>query len=188
MEYFHYSHRKAISLAIAIVIMLILFPALFRIIFAAEDEISYSASAGISTCDEFYIREESERTRCTSSYTISLGNTGTNHQQQISIDLRSVPTERRLSWNLLDIVATNRKAIGPSISNQQLGDTLRFEIQDLQPNRLVEITILSQGAEHARQMQDIDIRVHAEGTVVQSNPRLTVSLRFLRNLTGIFGF
>ena len=188
MALFHYSHNKAVRLAIAIVVLLILFPALFRIIFAAKDEISLGAGVGFSTCGDFYIAEESELTNCTSTYNISLGNTGSNHQELVTIDLTPVPENHRLRWNSLDIVATNRTAIAPRITNQQLGDTLHLEIRNLQPNRLVEIGMSSQGAESAKQMEDITISVSAEGSIVETSPRMTVSLRFLSALGGIFGF
>lgn len=188
MALFHYSHNKAFRLAIAIVILLILFPVLFRVIFAAKDEISIAAGSGVSTCDGFYVADESELASCTSTYTVALGNTGSNHQKLVIVDLNSVPLERRLSWNAVDIVATNRRATGPEITIQQLGETLRFEIQDLQPNRMVEIDILSRGVEYAKQMENIDIAVQAEGSIVEASPRLTVSIRFLRNLSGVFGF
>ncbi len=188
MDLFHYSHRKAAKLALGIVTLLILFPVLFEVFFAAQDEISLGASTGISTCDDFYIREESELSRCTSTYNISLGNTGSNHQELITIELGSVPENRRISWNTLDIVATNREAIGPRITSQQLGETLVFEILDLQPNRLAEISISSQGIESAEMMENITMAVLAEGSIIEASPRTTVSLRFLSNLAGIFGF
>lgn len=36
-------------------------------------------------------------------------------------------------------------------------------------------------------MENITISVQANGTTIEANPRLTVTLRFLRNLGGIFG-
>ena len=188
MALFHHSHNKALGLTLGTILLLVLFPVLFKVIFAAKDEISLAASAGVSTCEDFYIDEESELSRCTSTYNISLGNTGSSHQELISIELTSVPENHRLSWNSLDIVATNREAIIPRIQNQHLGDTLQIEVRDLQPNRLIEIRVSSQGIDAARQMENISISVLAEGTIVETNPRTTVILRFLRNLGGIFGF
>ncbi len=188
MSYFHYTQNKAIRLALVVVLFLFLFPVLFRIVFASEDEVSFGAGAGVSTCADFYIDDESELLSCTSTYNISIGNTGTSHQDLIVVELTSVPENRRLTWGAQDIVATNREANGPLISNQQQGDRLRFEIQNLQPNRLVGISIRSQGAEHAAQMEDIGFSIEAEGAIIEASPRLTVSLRFIRNLGAMFGF
>lgn len=143
MALFHYSHNKALRLVLGIVLLFIVFPALFRIVFAAKDEVSYGTSFGLSTCNGFFIDAGSDLTRCTTSYNITVGNTGTNHQELVRIELTSVPKTRRLNWNVLDIVATSRRPIGPRISDQQLGDTLHLEIQDLEPNRLVEFSISS---------------------------------------------
>lgn len=188
MAFFHYSHSKALKLAISIVVLLILFPALFRILFAAQDEISYGAGAGLSTCSEFFAREESDLSVCTTSYNIAIGNTGSNHQEIVTIEVASVPNNRRVNWRVLDIVASKRRPIGPRVTNQQLGDTLQFEIQDLEPNRMVEISIYSQGLESAEQMENISVKVAASGSVIETNPRTTIALRFLRNLGGFFGF
>lgn len=188
MPLFHYSQSKSVRLAICIVVLFILFPALFRIIFAAKDEVSYSAGVGFSTCSDFYISDKSQLTRCTTTYDIALGNTGSTNQELIVVDLTSVPADSPLSWNVLDIVATKRRPIGPKISNHQLGDTIRIEIQNLEPNRLAEIRLSKQGIEFASKMENIGIAVQANGSTIQTNPRLTVSLRFLRNLGGIFGF
>lgn len=187
MALFHYSHNKALRLVLGIVLLIIVFPALFRIVFAAKDEVSYGASFGLSTCSDFFIDEESDLSRCITSYNITIGNTGTNHQELVRIDLTSVPKVRRLNWNVLDIVATSRTPIGPKISDQQQGETLHLQIQDLEPNRLVEFSISSQGIESAKQMENITISVQANGTTIEANPRMTVTLRFLRNLGGIFG-
>lgn len=184
----HYSHSRAVWLALTVVLLLILFPVLFRIVFAARDEVSFAAGAGVSTCDAFYVDEESDLSRCTSTYNVSVGNTGSNHQSLIVVELSSVPENRRLSWGALDIVATNREATGPGITNQQRGEILRFEIEDLQPNRVVDISISSQGVENARQMENIAASIQAEGAIVEASPRLTVYLRFIRNLAGAFGF
>ena len=188
MALFHYSHNKSLRLALGIVILFILFPALFSVVFAAKDEVSYGAGIGLSTCSDFFISEESDLTLCTTSYNITLGNTGSNHQELVIIDLTSVPKDSRMTWNVLDIVATTRRPIGPRISDHQLGETLHLEIQDLEPNRLVEFGITSRGIESAKQMQNITISVQANGSIIETNPRLTVTLRFLRNLGGIFGF
>lgn len=188
MTFFHYSHSKALKLALGIVVLLILFPALFRIIFAAQDEISYGAGPGLSTCSEFFAREQSDLSACTTSYNIAVGNTGSNIQEVVTIEVASVPKNRRVNWNILDIVASKRRPIGPRVTNQQLGETLQFEIEDLEPNRMVEINIYSQGLESAEQMENIDITVAARGSVIETNPRTTVALRFLRNLGGVFGF
>lgn len=188
MALFHFSHNKSVKLALGIVILLILFPVLFSVVFAAKDEVSYGAGVGFSTCNDFFTKDESGLTRCTTFYNISLGNTGSNHQKLVVIDLTSVPKDRRLSWNALDIVATKRRPTGPRISEHHLGETLRLEIQDLEPNRLVEVRITSQGIESAKQMEAITISVQANGSTIETNPRLTVTLRFLKNLSGIFGF
>ena len=188
MSFLSYSQNKSIRLALVVVLLLLLFPALFRIVFASEYEVSYGAEAGISTCGEFYIDDESELLSCTSTYNVSIGNTGSSHQSLIVVELTSVPESHRLSWGAQDIVATNREANGPQITNEQLGDRLRFEIQDLQPNRLVDFNISSQGAEHAAQMENIAISVQAEGSVIEASPRLTISMRFLRNFGAMFGF
>ena len=188
MALFHYSHHKSVKLALGIVFLFILFPVLFSIVFASKDEVSYAAGVGLSTCSDFFISEESQLTRCTTSYNITVGNTGSNHQELIIVDLTSVPKDRRMSWNVLDIVATKRRPMGPRVSDQQLGEALRLEIQDLEPNRLVEFRITSQGIESANQMKTITISVRADGSLIETNPRLTMTLRFLRNLGGIFGF
>lgn len=188
MNLLHYSQGKGVRLVLGVIVLLILFPVLFNIIFAFKDEVSYGSGIGYSTCSDFYIRDESERISCSASYSISLGNTGSNHQDLVTIDLASVPDERRVGWNVLDIVATNRRPMGPRISNQQLGDTLHFDIHDLEPNRLVEISILTRGVESATQLENVTIEVQAKGSVLEADPHMTLALRFLRNLGGIFGF
>jgi len=188
MALFHYSHQKSVRIALGVIILFILFPVLFSIVFASKDEVSYSSGVDLSTCSDFFISEESQLTHCTTSYTITLGNTGSNHQELVTVDLTSLPEDYRMSWNVLDIVATKRRPTGPRISDHQLGEGLRLEIQDLEPNRLVEFRITSRGIEAAEQMETITVSVQANGSTLETNPRLTVSLRFLRNLGGIFGF
>ena len=188
MALFHYSHHKSGKLFLGVVVLFILFPVLFSIVFASKDEVSYSAGVGLSTCSDFFITDDSQLTRCTTSYNITLGNTGSSHQELVTIDLTSVPRDRRMIWNVLDIVATKRRPIGPRISDHQIGEDLRLEIQDLEPNRLVEFRLSSQGIEAAGQMENITISIQANGSTLETNPRMTVTLRFLRNLGGIFGF
>lgn len=171
-----------------VIVLLVLFPALFRILFAAQDEVSYGAGTGISTCDGIYLNDDSDLSRCTSTYDITIGNTGTNHQELIVIELGKIPKTSRLNWSALDIVATNRKPTGPRVVEQKIDDQLRIEIHDLDPNRLVQINLSSRGIESARQMEGVTMTIQAEGSVISANPRLTVVLRFLRNVTSIFGF
>lgn len=183
----HFSQRKAALLAIGVVFLL-LFPTVFGVIFPAKDELSYSAGVAYSTCDAFYADTDSDLSRCTTSYNITLGNTGSNDMDLIYLELAPVPQERRLSWNVLDIVATNRRAAGPAISTQQKGEIVIIEIRNLQANRLVEFTISAQGLESMQGIRDIEAVLRAEGSILEVNPRATVSLRFLRSLGAVFGF
>ncbi len=188
MDLLHYSQSKAVRAALVAALLLILFPVLFKIVFAAKDEISYGVDYGLSTCGDFFIANEAEKLTCTASYNITLGNTGINNQQLVILDLTSVPEDVRISWNVVDIVATNRRPIGPRISSEQQQETLTFEIEDLEPNRLVEISLSVRGAESAKRLEDIALLPQATGSILNSNPRATVALRFFRNLGGIFGF
>jgi hypothetical protein len=188
MSILHYSQNKAIRVALGVIVLLVLFPALFRIVFAEKDEVSFEAGTGISTCSDFFVRDQSDISYCTSTYEIAIGNTGTRNQEVIIIDLSPVPEEHRVSWNVLDIVATSRRPIGPRVSNQQIEGSLQFEIQDLEPNRLVEISLYTQGPEFKEAIEKIDIALSATGNIIETNPRTTVLLRLLKNLSGIFGF
>lgn len=188
MSLLDYIQNKNVRIVLCIVVLFIVFPTLFRIFFAAKDEISFAAGTGFSTCSDFFIDDESELARCTSNYNVTVGNTGTNNQELIVVNLSNVPEGSRVAWNVVDIVATNRRPVGPIVENRQIEDILKFEIRDLEPNRLVELNILSQGVEASGLLEDIALSIESNGSQVETNPRLTVVLRFFRSVAGIFGF
>ena len=187
---YSYTHnqRRLLILVGGVVILLVVFPVIFRILFAADYEVSYSAGFGVSTCSDFYISDASQLVSCTSRYNLIIGNTGTQMQERIAVKLQSIPAGSRLNWNVLDIVATNNSAARPEITSQRDANELQILIQNLAPNRLVEFSAVSSGNEAAKVMQQSSIEIAATGTMIQANPRLTLILRFIRNMAGIFGY
>ena len=183
-----YNQKRAVICVAVLLILFVFFPVTFRILFAADYEVSYGAGLGFSTCSDFYISDESELSRCTSRYNITVGNTGTEIQELIEIKLLPVPADSYLNWNVLDIIATNKSSVRPAITEQREVEELQIQIRNLGPNRLIEFSLTGRGLEAAQAMENITVEVDAMGSMIQSNPRLTLALRFIRNLAGIFGF
>jgi hypothetical protein len=182
------NQRKVLIWVAGVVLIALLFPALFRIVFAAKDEVSYSAGLSITTCQGFLANGYSSPESCRANYRVVLGNTGSNPQQEVLLTLAPVPDTWLLSSGALDIVASAERRAVPGIEHQQLEERLRITVTNLEPNRLVEINVTTRGAEAAELLSTAAITIDANGTVIESNPRLTVTARFFRNLFSVVGF
>ena len=178
--------RRVLGYLFGTVFVVIAFPTLLEIIFANEDEISYSAGAGLSTCSEFFNDNEAALANCTTPFILRIGNTGMNFQERVEVRLSPVPAYIGLSKSSQDIVATARRAENPDIIENHTAESLHFIINDLAANKLVEILLVTRGAENGRALENITVTFTANGTVIESNPRLTVLARFARNVIGIF--
>ena len=181
-----YTQRRTIATALVVILIAIVFPTALAIIFAAEDEVSYSAAAGLSTCSDFFIENDSQLERCTSPFEIVLGNTGSNTQALVSIRISPVPAELRMGQSVQDIVASARRSENPEISQYSMDNSRLFTIRNLAPNKLVAIELVSRGIESHQLLQQLQVEVEATGSVLESNPRLTVLSRLARNLLGLF--
>jgi hypothetical protein len=181
-----FTQRRALATALGVIFIAVVFPTALAIIFATEDEVSYSAVAGLSTCSDFFIKNDAQLERCTSPFKIVLGNTGSNTQPLVSIRISPVPAELRMGQSVQDIVASARRSENPEISQHSIDNTRLFTIRNLAPNKLVAIDLVSRGIESHQQLQQLQVEVEATGSVIESNPRLTVLSRFARNLLGLF--
>lgn len=157
-------------------------------LFPASDEVSYSASIASSTCEGIFVDEDAAGSNCTSIYAITVGNTGTNHQELVAVEVNVVPASLPFNWNAFDIVASSLRSATPQITQAPLNYGRRLVIADLAPNRLVEFTLTARGPESLVTLQELNVSVLANGRAIASNPILTVLSRFLKNLFGIFGF
>ena len=188
MDLLDYSHRRLIILGAVVLALFIFFPTLFGMLFPASDEVSYSAGISSSTCEGFFVDEDSAGRNCTTRYAITVGNTGTNNQELVTIEVNNLPASLPFSWNALDIVASSVRAAVPQITQVPQNYGRRLVIADLAPNRLVEFTLVARGSESLVLLQDINVTVLANGRAIKSNPTLTVISRFFKNVFGIFGF
>ena len=180
--------RKAALWTGGAIMLALLFPSVFRMTFAARDEVSYSAGLSSTTCRGFLANGYSSPESCRSIYRIVLGNTGTNTQNNIRVLLSPVPETWLLGTGVLDIVASAQRRSRPDISHEQSADSLEITITNLEPNRLVELSVMTRGSEAATLLGNTTVHINSTGTVIESNPRLTVTARFFRNLLSVFGF
>lgn len=182
------TQRKILWWVAGVALLALLFPSLFRVVFAARDEVSYSAGLSMTTCQGFLANGYSTPETCRATYQVILGNTGTNPQDEIVVTLSPVPETWLLDTAALDIVASAQRRATPAIRHAQERDSLVIAISNLQPNRLVELTLMTRGAESAELLTRTTAQVTSTGSVVASNPRLTVTARFFRNLLSVAGF
>ena len=182
-----YSHKRALYLGGSVIAIAILFPTVFSILFAAADEVSYSAGIDSSTCTDFLIQQGAGAALCTTRYGVVVGNTGTNKQDLVTVELYDVPSESRVGWSALDLVATSVRPTGPEVTEVALENGLRLVIADLAANRLVQFSLVARGPESIAQLQRVSVAVQANGRVIETNPHLTVVSRFVRNVFGVFG-
>ena len=155
--------------------------------FPASDELSYNAGLSFTTCSGFLANDSIDSERCRSDYRITLGNTGSNAQEYIELVLSPVPETWRLGVNVTDIVASAREKILPAVDHSQVDDTLTFRISDLQPNRQITLQVAVIGAEAAELLATTEAEINAEGTLIETNPQLTVVARFFRSVFSLFG-
>lgn len=178
--------RRPLLLAGAVLILLIVFPTLFAILFASAEEISYQAGLSSSTCGESFLARGGSRENCISRYQLLIGNTGSRAQQEVVVELEDFPADYRLGRSVQDIVASARRSANPGISEVSEDGRLAFVIRDLQANKLVTLTLLTRGEAAFRQLQQTRARVSARGSLIEAAPRLTVIGRLARNLLGLF--
>ena len=183
-----YTHKRAIGLGIGVVVLALLFPTAFDVVFASRDEVSYEAGINFSTCGDLYFNTGEDRSRCTTQFLVVLGNTGTVTQERVTVELDYVPEVQRLNWTLLDIVASSVRAPRAGIIEERKNQGRGLTITGLVPNRLVEISFTARGPEAQALMDTINVRVTATGRVINSNPHLTVLSRLAKNLLSVFGF
>ncbi|MDP6536185.1 MAG: hypothetical protein QGG02_07640 [Gammaproteobacteria bacterium] len=179
-------HRKVLWCFSGVLIVAVVFPTLFEIIFATADEISFSAGTGLSTCGDFFIEDETARDFCTTPIALVVGNTGTNTQEIVDIRVSPLPDYVGLSSSAQDIVATARRADNPVIVENHSAERLHFTLKNLAANKLVEILLITRGAEQGQLLENLSIDIDATGTIIETNPRLTVMARFARYLVGVF--
>ncbi len=182
-----YSHRRGVTTAAIIIVLLIIFPTLFSIIFASRDEISFESGFSVSNCRSIFLDQPEEEERCLSTYRVVLGNTGSNPQELVSVEMNDVPEVFRKYTGAINIVASARPPVNPEITESQQGQNLHYEIRGLEPNRLVEISITTLGLPAYERLQQLEVNVNATGTVIEASPYVTVTSRFFRNMLGVFG-
>lgn len=180
--------KRYVLWAAALILLLLFWPAGFRLFFSSTDEISFSAGFDFTTCSGFLANESIDSERCRADYRISLGNTGSNAREHIRIDLAPVPPTWRLGVNVTDIVASAREKIQPEIEHWQVDETLTITIENLQPNRMVTLQLMTIGAEAADLLKTTGAEVHSDGELVETSPQLTVVARLFRSLFAVFGF
>lgn len=180
--------RRLALIAGVLLLLAVLFPGLLRVLFAADEELSYSAGLSYTTCAGLTSSRYSTDDTCRVAYAIVVGNTGTVVQNEIRVIVQPVPNEWRLGFNAQDIVASAERRAVPEISYEQNGDEVVISIRNLQPNRLVDLEMLSLGTESLRQFQAAQTRLEADAAIVETSPRLTVVSRFARNVFSVFGF
>jgi len=180
------SHRVLLWCTV-VLLLLILWPGGFRLIFPSSDEVSFSAGLSSTSCSGFLANESIDSENCRASYRLTLGNTGSNPQERIEVTLHPVPQTWRLGVNVTDIVASAREKVSPGVDHRQLDDTLTFTISNLQPNRQVVLQLVTIGEESSELLATTAPVVNAEGILVETNTQLTVVARFFRSLFGLFG-
>lgn len=180
-------NRRVLAWGAGVLVLLLFFPSLFHLTFASRNEVSFSASPGINTCRGVFIEDSDEAETCVTSYQITLGNTGTELQHQVTVALSPAPTMVRFGANSLDIVASAERLPAPRVSQQTKGDALEFLIEDLHPNRLVEIRFTTRGLAAFELLKTMETKVYADGVVIDTNPHVTVIARFARAVFGLFG-
>jgi len=179
------TQRKVFYWVGGVILLALLFPSLFRTLFAAKDELSYSAGLSMTTCSGFLANGYSSPDSCRAAYRVVLGNTGTNPQDLIEVVLSPVPETWLLGTGVQDIVASAKRRARAEISHEQINDSLYIEIANLQPNRLVELSVMARGVEAADVLAGTTIQIDSSGAVIESNPRMTVTARFFRNLLSL---
>jgi len=187
MALFDYSHKKAILFGLTTVILLLLFPALFAVVFPASNEVSYDAGIGFSTCNDFYLDDDDDPAMCTSQYNIIVGNTGKVTQEYIAITIDGMPGSPRIGWSAQDIVASSVRPTPALITEERNNLQRVLTIEHLAPNRLVEFRFQIRGMAARQQLENIEVTVNATGHLIHSNPTLTVISRFAKNIFGVFG-
>lgn len=188
MALLDYTHRKAITFGLGILVLFVLFPTVFSVLFPASNEISYSAGVSSSTCGGFFVDADSDGSSCTTRYGITVGNTGVNRQEIITLEVHGVPAALPLGWSMQDIVASSVRSPAPQIVEMPMNYGRRIVIEGLAPNRLVQFTLIARGMESVELLNGIDVAVQATGRVIDNDPTLTVISRFFKNLFGVFGF
>lgn len=177
---------KALLWAGGILVLALMFPTVFKVIFAARDELSYSAGVDSTTCAGIPGNASTPSENCLTIYTISLGNTGVNPQASIDVSLRNGPEPWRFGNSVVDIVASARRREVPTVDYRSESGLTYFHVENLQPNRLLELHMSYLGFAAYEQLQDVSVEVSALGSVIESNLHLTVLSRFFRNLTLLF--
>lgn len=183
----HFFRRRVMLWCGAVVLLFILWPGGFRLIFPAANEVSFNAGLNFTTCSGFLANDSIDSDRCRTDYRVALGNTGSNAQEHIELVLSPVPETWRLGLSVSDIVASAREKVRPRIIHHQVDDTLTFEITNLQENRQIVLQLTTLGAEAAELLAQTEAEIKAEGIVIGTNPQLTVVARFFRSMFSLFG-
>lgn len=182
----YFSLRRIVLWLLALAVLAVVFPTALKVIFAADDEVSYSAGLSMTTCSGFLANDRGGDD-CVARYEMVLGNTGSQPQPRIEIRFAPVSILGHINYQALSIVASANRSVSPEISYSQEGEILLFVVENLAPNRLVEIDFDARGRGPAEQLAFAEAQIRGPATVIESNPRLTVVSRFVRNLFSAFG-
>ncbi len=179
--------RKMGAAIAVLALVFIVFPTSFRLIFAADRELSYSAGISSTTCEGLSNSRYSSQESCRVVYRLLLGNTGTELLQDIQIILKPVPEESRLNIYSQDIVASARQSEALNASHEQADGALLVNLGQLGPNRQVYLDVVGTGIVNLELMRGSEVHIEADAVLIDSNPQLTVVSRFFRNLVSVFG-
>lgn len=152
---------------------LMLMPAvnLFSVLFGHGTELSYSGDTSFSTC-------RMEHVSCVTYVEIKLGNTGTEPQDDVEIDLSKFPRWNTVSYGFKKIVASNESLRQPEVSIDRQVGTIR--IDRLEVNLMLEFDIGFFGEESYRALEGAEAVIHSRGRVVESDPKATALARAFR--------
>lgn len=179
--------RRILAWLGGVLVLLLCFPTLFHLVFSSQQEVSVETDIGITTCLGVFLNEPGDVDSCVTDYRVVIGNTGTMVQSRVTVRLSPPPDPVRFSSSVVAIIASARSAPPPVISQQVEPDTLSIHIDNLHPNRLVEIHLSTRSLEAYRQLQTMAATVTADGTVIATNPHVTVLARFVRTVYSLFG-
>lgn len=150
-------------------------------------EVLYSGNLSMAHCST-----ATGQPTCALKYRFSVGNTGTEVQDSVRIELPAELPRATLDTKISDIVASARKTPQALVRQEAATGSTVFLISDLAPNTVVDIDLFCALCERADvdAFRGIRARVEAKGNVTEADPRVATFrngiVKFLRVL-GLFG-
>ena len=171
------SYRNKLILFSGLLMLAVLLKtSVLSILFQSDKEIVYDYETIAYVCLK-------DLPLCTYIAQLKVANTGKHALENISIEIDNMPKALVSDIAYFNLIATEPRAHDPSVQIIKNQYRRQIRVDRLTPGTLIEIDFKgSIPVESKKELNDIDVALHAEANVIKANPRGTKLGRMLSGL------